>query len=94
MASKAKAVAEKQVMVEWTLDHFFAPYASDYPFKVLVHSKPTTFSAIGLPGPGAAKVLLLVDADLKKIATRVVEKARELCSTKLVCDFWLLIWCS
>lgn len=66
MASQAVAVAEKQVMVvgiddserstyalEWTLDHFFAPYASDYPFKlVLVHSKPTPFSAIGIAGPG------------------------------------------
>nr|POE73344.1 hypothetical protein CFP56_40669 [Quercus suber] len=71
--------------LEWTLDHFFAPYASDYPFKlVLVHSKPTPFSSIGLAGLGAAEVLPLVDADLKKIAAPVVEKARELCSTKLV----------
>ncbi|XP_030948320.1 universal stress protein PHOS32-like [Quercus lobata] len=96
----AVAVAEKQVMVvgiddserstyalEWTLDHFFAPYASDHPFKlVLVHSKPTPFSAIGIAGPGAAEVLPLVDADLKKIAARVVEKARELCFTKSVQD--------
>ena len=66
MASQAVAVAEKQVMVvgiddserstyalEWTLDHFFVPYASDHPFKlVLVHSKPTPFSAIGIAGPG------------------------------------------
>ncbi|XP_075642083.1 universal stress protein PHOS34-like [Castanea sativa] len=100
MASQAVAVAEKQVMVvgiddsehstyalEWTLDHFFAPYASDHPFKlVLVHSKPTPSAAIGLAGPGAAEVLPLVDADLKKIAARVVEKARELCSTKSVRD--------
>ncbi|KAL4603579.1 hypothetical protein ACB092_10G134000 [Castanea dentata] len=88
MASQAVAVAEKQVMVvgiddsehstyalEWTLDHFFAPYASDHPFKlVLVHSKPTPSAAIGLAGPGAAEVLPLVEADLKKIAARVVER--------------------
>ncbi|KAF3953853.1 hypothetical protein ACB098_10G113800 [Castanea mollissima] len=98
MASQAEA--EKQVMVvgiddsehstyalEWTLDHFFAPYATDHPFKlVLVHSKATPSAAIGLAGPGAAEVLPLVEADLKKIAARVVEKARELCSTKSVRD--------
>nr|POF24394.1 universal stress protein a-like protein [Quercus suber] len=84
MASQA-AVAEKQVMVvgiddserstyalEWTLDHFFTPYASDHPFKlVLVHSKPTPFSAIGIAGPGAAELL---------------KRSRELCSTKSVQD--------
>ena len=66
MASPAEAVAEKQVMVvaiddsehstyalEWTLDHFFTPYASDHPFKlVLVHSKLTPSSAIGIAGLG------------------------------------------
>ncbi|KAM3740286.1 hypothetical protein ACB098_08G087300 [Castanea mollissima] len=69
--------------LEWTLDHFFAPYASNHPFKlVLVHSEATPSAAIGLAGPGAAEVLPLVDADLKKITARVVKKARELCSTK------------
>lgn len=57
---------EKQVMVvgveeseqstyalEWTLDHFFAPFASIKPFKlVVVHAKPTATSAVGLAGPG------------------------------------------
>ena len=64
--AEAEAVAEKRVMVvaiddsehstyalEWTLDHFFTPYASNHPFKlVLVHAKPTASSAVGLAGPG------------------------------------------
>jgi hypothetical protein len=33
---------------------------------------------------GAAEVLPMVDADLKKIAARVVEKAKELCISKSV----------
>ena len=63
---EAVAVAEKQVMVVgiddsehstyalgWTLKHFFTPYASNHPFKlVLVHAKPTVSSAVSLAGPG------------------------------------------
>ena len=33
---------------------------------------------------GAAEVLPFVDIDLKKIAARVVDKAKEICATKLV----------
>ncbi|KAE8009492.1 hypothetical protein FH972_005926 [Carpinus fangiana] len=87
------ACSEKQVMVVgiddsehssyalgWTLDHFFIPCASNPTFKlVVVHAKPTPTSAVGLAGPGAAEVLPMVDADLKKIAARVVEKAKEIC---------------
>lgn len=65
------ATDEKQVMVvgiddseqssyalEWTLDHFFAPYASNPPFKlVVVHAKPTPTSAVGLAGPGTPNLL-------------------------------------
>ncbi|GMJ01073.1 hypothetical protein like AT2G47710 [Hibiscus trionum] len=90
------ATSEKQAMVvgidesdhsmyalEWTLDHFFA---SNSPFKLfIVHAKPTP-SVVGLAGPGAADVLPYVDSDLRKIAARVVEKARELCLTKSVHD--------
>ncbi|KAK6239364.1 hypothetical protein QUC31_004833 [Theobroma cacao] len=94
------ATSEKQAMVvgiddsehskyalEWTLDHFFAPFASNPPFKLfVVHAKPTASSAVGLAGPGAADVLPYVDADLRKIAARVVEKAKELCLGKSVND--------
>ena len=94
------ATSEKEVMVvaidesehstyalEWTLDHFFAPCASNPPFKLfIVHAKPPASSAVGLAGPGAADVLPYVDADLRKIAARVIEKAKELCISKSVHD--------
>ncbi|KAK3021039.1 hypothetical protein RJ639_047286 [Escallonia herrerae] len=94
------ATSEKSVMVvaiddsehsfyalDWTLDHFFTPFVPNSPYKlVIVHAKPTPASAIGLAGPGAADVLPYVDADLKKIAARVVEKAKEICHVKLVND--------
>lgn len=39
--------------LEWTLDRFFAPYAPNYPFKLLIiHAKPNAVSAVGLAGPG------------------------------------------
>ena len=39
--------------LEWTLDHFFTPFASNPPFKLLlVHAKPTPTSVVGLAGPG------------------------------------------
>ncbi|KAJ7972961.1 Universal stress protein A [Quillaja saponaria] len=94
------ATVEKQVMVvgvddsdhsryalEWTLDHFFVSFASNPTFKLLlVHAIPSATSAVGLAGPGAADVLPIVDSDLRKIASTVIEKAKELCSSKLVND--------
>lgn len=39
--------------LEWTLDRFFAPYAPNFPFKlIIVHAKPNAVSAVGLAGPG------------------------------------------
>ncbi|GAY68383.1 hypothetical protein CUMW_263710 [Citrus unshiu] len=92
------ATAETQTMVvgiddsehsmyalQWTLDHFFANSTVNPPFKlVIVHAKPSPSSVVGLAGPGAAEVLPYVDSDLKKIAARVVEKAKEICSSKSV----------
>ncbi|XP_010038207.2 universal stress protein PHOS34 [Eucalyptus grandis] len=73
--------------LEWTLDRFFAPLAPNYPFKLfVVHAKPSATSAVGLAGPGTADVLPFVEADLKKIAARVLEKAKEICCSKLVND--------
>lgn len=62
----ATPTCEKQVMVvgiddsepsiyalEWTLDHFFAPFASNPPFNLfIVHAKPPASSAVGLAGAG------------------------------------------
>ncbi|KAL4383314.1 hypothetical protein GQ457_15G021730 [Hibiscus cannabinus] len=92
------ATSEKQALVvgvdesehsmyalDWTLDHFF--FSSDPPFKLfIVHAKPTASSVVGLAGPGAAEVMPYVDSDLRKIAARVVDKARELCLSKSVHD--------
>ena len=43
---------------------------------------------------GAADVYPFVDTDLKKIAARVVERAKELCHSKSVrlCLFIYLLW--
>jgi len=115
--------SEKQVVVigiddseqstyalKWTLDHFFPSPI----FKlVLVHSRPTATSAVGLAGPGtslllltslshlcliqfrtpslvyvgAAEILPIVDSDLRKIAARVVDSAKQLCIEKSVISF-------
>ncbi|XP_028771211.1 universal stress protein PHOS34 [Neltuma alba] len=93
------ATSEKQVMVvgiddydhsiyalQWTLDHFFASGPNPLFRLVLVHAKPSATSVVGLAGPGAADVLPIVDADLRQIAARVVEKAKELCTGKSVND--------
>ncbi|GAB2213678.1 hypothetical protein Droror1_Dr00017991 [Drosera rotundifolia] len=73
--------------LEWAVEHFFVPHAPNFPFKLfVVHAKPSPTSAIGLAGPGAAEVLPYVEADLKKIALRVAEKAKEFCVSKSVED--------
>ncbi|KAJ4954932.1 hypothetical protein NE237_011715 [Protea cynaroides] len=92
--------AEKPVMIvgiddsqhsfyalEWALDHFFAPFASNPPFKLLiVYAKPSPSSVIGIGGPGVIDVLPIVEADLKKIAATVLQKAKETCHSKSVDD--------
>ncbi|KAE8009491.1 hypothetical protein FH972_005925 [Carpinus fangiana] len=79
------ATSEKQVMVvgfddhehstyalEWTLKHFFAPFASNPPFQlVIVHAKPSPPS---VPIP---------EADLKKRAAQVAENVEEICRNQL-----------
>ncbi|KAI6695761.1 hypothetical protein NL676_023471 [Syzygium grande] len=94
------AASEKQVMVvgvdesdygvhalEWTIDHLFAPSMPDYPFKlIVVHARPSAASTAGLVGPGAAEVFPIVDADLKRSAARLVQKAKDLCASKSVHD--------
>nr|GEV80556.1 universal stress protein PHOS34 [Tanacetum cinerariifolium] len=88
MEQAAAAAAEKPVMIVGVDDnHFLKPSAPNSPFKlVVIHSKPTPTSAIGFAGPGAADVYPFVDTDLKKIAARVVERAKELCHSKSVDD--------
>ncbi|KAH6823981.1 Adenine nucleotide alpha hydrolases-like superfamily protein [Perilla frutescens var. hirtella] len=76
--------------LEWTLEHLFSPAPENSAFRlVVVHAKPSATTAVGLTGPGAAEVLPYVERDLKIIAARVVEKAKEICAAKSVNDVLL-----
>ncbi|KAL9681426.1 hypothetical protein QQ045_013209 [Rhodiola kirilowii] len=77
-------------VLEWTLDHFFGPFAANqYPFKLLIlHSKPIAAYTAGLAGIGGVDILAHVEADLKKVSARVAEKALEICATKSVVKFF------
>lgn len=72
--------------LEWTLDRFFAPYAPNFPFKLLIiHAKPNAVvSAVGFAGLGIAEVVPHLDADLKHTAAKVVDKAKGICDSKSV----------
>ncbi|NP_001391895.1 universal stress protein PHOS34 [Elaeis guineensis] len=98
-AGKEEAADEKTVMVvaidesehsyyalEWTLEHFSPKLRGPSPpFKlVIVHAKPIPSSVLTLGAPGAVDVLPFVEADLRKSAASVVEKAREVCEAKSV----------
>ncbi|KAL4558849.1 hypothetical protein LXL04_037053 [Taraxacum kok-saghyz] len=72
--------------LEWTLDQFFVPSAPNPLFElIIVNSKPTPPSSIGFAVPGV-EVLSHVAVDLKNIATRVIDRAREICISKSVND--------
>ncbi|TVU49862.1 hypothetical protein EJB05_01201, partial [Eragrostis curvula] len=66
--------------LQWALQHFFQPGQPQQYRLAVVTAKPTAASAVGLAGPGAADVLPIVEADLKRSAVRVIEKAKELCA--------------
>ncbi|TKW28831.1 hypothetical protein SEVIR_3G354000v4 [Setaria viridis] len=92
-APTAAAAAGKMTMVagvdesdhsfyalQWALQHFFPAGQPQQYRLVVVTAKPSAASAVGLAGPGAADVLPFVEADLKRTALRVIEKAKELCA--------------
>ncbi|CAD6269898.1 unnamed protein product [Miscanthus lutarioriparius] len=67
--------------LQWALQHFFPPAPQPQQYRlVVVTAKPSAASAVGLAGPGAADVLPYVEADLKKTALRVIDKAKSLCA--------------
>ncbi|OEL33800.1 hypothetical protein BAE44_0005181 [Dichanthelium oligosanthes] len=95
-ASSAPAAAGKMTMVagvdesdhsfyalQWALQHFFPPGQTQQYRLVVVTAKPSAASAVGLAGPGAADVLPFVEADLKRTALRVIDKAKELCTPQV-----------
>ncbi|PWA49809.1 adenine nucleotide alpha hydrolases-like superfamily protein [Artemisia annua] len=70
--------------LEWTLDHFFVPSAPNPPFDLrIVHCKPVPSSSMGFGIPGV-DIFSHVDTNLKNIAARVIERAREICISKSV----------
>ncbi|KAK2364668.1 hypothetical protein QL285_089513 [Trifolium repens] len=92
-------VSEKQVMVvgiddsdyssyalEWTLDHLVTTLPNPVFKLILVYAKPSVSSAVGFVGPGAAEVLPIVEADLKRTATLVIDEAKEICTKRSVKD--------
>ncbi|KAK2418723.1 hypothetical protein P8452_62856 [Trifolium repens] len=92
-------VSEKQVMVvgiddsnyssyalEWTLDHLVTTLPNPIFKLVLVYAKPSVSSTVGFVGPGAAEVMPIVDADLKRTATLVIDEAKEICTKRSVKD--------
>ncbi|CAL5393262.1 unnamed protein product [Camellia sinensis] len=92
-------MAEKQVMVvgiddsehsfyalEWVLEHFFNPPKNSVFKLVVVHAKSAPSSVIGLAGPASGDVIPIIEADLKKAAQRVAEKAKSLYNSKSVED--------
>ncbi|KAG2629844.1 uncharacterized protein LOC120699728 isoform X3 [Panicum virgatum] len=72
--------------LQWALGHFFPPAQPQQYRLVVVTAKPSAASAVGLAGPGAADVLPFVEADLKRVALRVLDRARELCAAAQVAD--------
>uniref|UniRef100_A0A2P2M1A7 UspA domain-containing protein n=1 Tax=Rhizophora mucronata TaxID=61149 RepID=A0A2P2M1A7_RHIMU len=73
--------------LDWVVRRFFAPFAPNYPCKLLIiHAKPTASSVVTAAGHGVAEVLPYVDSDLRRTAARVIEKAKTICASKSVND--------
>ncbi|KAF3776915.1 hypothetical protein EJ110_NYTH36329 [Nymphaea thermarum] len=72
--------------LEWAIDHLLAPDPPNSIFKlVLVHVKLPALSILRVSGPGiGGDILPTVEADLKKTAAVVTDKAKELCKRKSV----------
>ncbi|KAL8143069.1 hypothetical protein V2J09_016101 [Rumex salicifolius] len=79
--------------LEWTLDHFFVPHAPNFPFDLIViHAKPSPAASIGYAGPGGVEILPVIDSDLRKIAQRVADRAKELSISKSVSNMVVEVW--
>ncbi|XP_042516866.1 universal stress protein PHOS34-like [Macadamia integrifolia] len=74
--------------LHWVLDHFFAPSASNSPFKlVVVRAMPSPIAVVGFPGlAGAADVLPYVQPNYKPIASDIEDRVKETCSSKSAKD--------
>ncbi|XP_042452762.1 universal stress protein PHOS34-like isoform X1 [Zingiber officinale] len=76
--------------LRWTLLRFFSSSGaagSTLPFKlVVVHARPTPTSIISPSATGAPDMLSVVKADLTKISSKVIDKAKETCLAHSVRD--------
>ncbi|XP_062189573.1 uncharacterized protein LOC133892686 isoform X1 [Phragmites australis] len=67
--------------LEWTVQHVAAGMAGAAEL-VIVHGKPSPSSVVSFGGPGigrAGEAMRYVEADLRKMAEVVVERARRVC---------------
>ncbi|XP_062188030.1 uncharacterized protein LOC133891327 [Phragmites australis] len=64
--------------LEWTVQHV-APGMAGVAELVIVHAKPSPSSVVSFGGPGAGEAMRCVEADLRKMAEAVVERARRVC---------------
>ncbi|XP_047065131.1 universal stress protein YxiE-like [Lolium rigidum] len=62
--------------LEWAVRHVAAAADAEL---VVVHGKPSASSVVTFGSPGAGDVVRFVEADLRKRAEDVVDKARRLC---------------
>ncbi|XP_010276435.1 PREDICTED: universal stress protein A-like protein [Nelumbo nucifera] len=95
MASNKKVIVvgvddsqESFYSLEWTLDHLLTPLSTtnNNLFKlIIIHAKISALSVIHFSGPG--DILPQVEADLKKTASRIVDKAHKLCKNRSISDF-------
>ncbi|KAL6896589.1 hypothetical protein ACP4OV_007161 [Aristida adscensionis] len=66
--------------LEWTVRHVTAGMAGGAGAElVVVHAKPSPSSVVSFGGPAAGAAVRCVEADLRKTADAVVERARRVC---------------
>ncbi|XP_058103696.1 universal stress protein A-like protein [Magnolia sinica] len=72
--------------LEWTLDNLIPTCESLFKL-VLIHVKIQALSVLRFAGPGVGDVVSLVETDLKKTATLVTEKVKEICDKRSFLDY-------
>ncbi|CAL5084655.1 unnamed protein product [Urochloa decumbens] len=64
--------------LEWAVRNLAAGMAGGADL-VIVHAKPKPSSVVSFGGPGAGEAMRYVEADLRKMAEAVVDRARQVC---------------
>ncbi|TVU39306.1 hypothetical protein EJB05_12719, partial [Eragrostis curvula] len=76
---------------QWALQHFFPPVGQPQQYHLIVVSAVSAVSAVSFATPDAPVVMPLTDADLKKEAQRVIDKAKLLCAQVTDAVFEVLV---